>query len=152
VTEINRVLDLRKVRRDRLRVKLPMQAVQYPAGGYWDDEAISEMPASRYNHASIVHNNYAYIIGGSFVGGGITASIIRLDLSNPTGAWDDAGVTNLPVATMYPGAFEYAGYLYVFGGYASPGGWVTKTRRLDLSNPTGAWDDAGVGAALLKGF
>jgi len=139
-TEAARVLALRKVRRDRLNTKLPMTAVQYPAGGYWDDEAISEMPEARQLHAAVVHGNWLYVIGGST--GAVTASVIRLDLSNPTSTWDDAGVTDLPVARRYHTAVIHNNWLYVIGGFTTSR--TASVIRLDLTNPAGAWDDAGV--------
>jgi len=143
LAEATRQFNLRSVRRDRLRTELPMAgaALTYPAGGYWDDEAISELAATRTGCAYIVHNNYLYLFGGT-VGGVVSASVIRLDLSNPTGAWDDAGVTNMPWAARNLSAALNGNYVYISGGYSTAA--HTKVLRLDVQNPTGAWDDAGV--------
>lgn len=56
--EAARILAMRKVRRDRLKVTVSMDALTYPAGGYWDNEAISEMLQGRYGHKPI-HGGYA---------------------------------------------------------------------------------------------
>lgn len=196
-TEAARLLALRKVRRDRLNVQVPMDNTKYPADGFWDSEAISEtalswfglsrdddyvyktggqsfasdkgsvsairlslsnmtepwepmadMPLSRKYHGSAVHNGFLYVVGGAVgsvgapSGGATTASVIRLDLSNPSGSWDDVGVTDLPVALWGPSVTVYGDYLYVFGGSTTYP--LAKSYRLDLSNPTGAWEDAGV--------
>lgn len=161
-TEAARELTLRKVRRDRLRVRIPQQIVQYPAGGYWDDEAISEMSIARSGHGCAVGQNYVYVAGGSIAAPTFyTANVTRLDLSNPAGAWDDAGVTDLPTSLRDMPMVSDGNYLYVIGG-ASFSTLSAKVYRLDLSNPTGAWDDAGItdlpaamsrmGACIYNGF
>ena len=190
--EALRLLNMRKVRRDRLKVKIALKAVSYPDGGSWDDEAISEMPENRYNIYPIVYNNYVFSVGGaagidtwykvrslnlsnptsSWNDTGITdcpsqfsisAVVIygtfiyafglygglnfpksmRFDLTNPTGAWDDAGVTDVPLQYMNTTAVVHGNYVYLLGGYTFAGS-TNKTYRLNLTTPTGAWDDAGV--------
>ena len=110
--------------------------------GSWDDVGVTDLPATRYSHTSVIYGNFLYVIGGT-VGGSASTSVIRLDLTSPTGAWDDAGVTDLPATRSQHSAIVYGTYLYVFGGLVS-GSNSTSVIRLDLSNPTGAWDDAGV--------
>ena len=143
-TEAIRVLNLRKVRRDRIKVRCDLAAIKYPAGGYWDDEAISEMPVGRHLHACVVHNNYLYVVGGGLNSGELTASIIRLDLLNPTSGWDDAGVSDLPLARAGHACVVHNNYLYAIGGYNNSDGFLSSIIRLDLLNPTSSWDDAGV--------
>ena len=145
-TEAARLLALRKVRRDRLNVQVPMESVRYPEGGYWDDESITEMSDSRAYSTACIFNNFVYLVGGyELIGGSIfpTSSVIRLDLNNPTGAWDDAGVTDLPSSRYGHASCVYNGFLYVFGGIVGDLS-TSSVIRLNLNNPTGAWDDAGV--------
>lgn len=143
LAEATRQFNLRSVRRDRLKVTLPLQVdgpLSYPVGGYWDDLAIAEMPATRYNHCSVIYGNYLYVIGG-VIAGAVSQSVMRLDLSNPTGTWDDAGVTNLPYSIAEGVAFIYNGKLYVSGGRLTLGSsYSTETISLDLAAPTGAWN------------
>jgi len=142
LAEATRQFNLRSVRRDRLKVDvmdIPNGPLAFPDGGYWDDEAITEMPAARYGHCSVVYGGYKYVLGG-MIAGSVSASVIRLNLTNPTGAWDDAGVTDLPLALTGAGAGIYGSKLVVFGGQPtlSPGG-SKEVMTLDLTNPSGAW-------------
>ena len=144
LAEATRLFNLKSVRRDRLKINLLYGAngpLVYIKGGYWETEAISELPIDRYNHCSSVYQNYVYVIGG-FISGDSTTSVIRLDLDNPTGAWDDTGVTDLPSKRMNAASVVYNNYLYVIGG--TNGSAMSDVIRLDLSNPTGAWDNVGV--------
>lgn len=145
LAEATRQFNLRSVRRDRLRVTLPVAdgPLVYPIGGYWEDEAISEMPTNRYYHGAVVFGNYLYVLGG-YNGSAVTTSVIRLDLSNPTGAWDDSGVTDLPAARYRFNAAIHGNYVYVVGGVDGSSNVLASVIRLDLSTPNGAWDDAGV--------
>jgi hypothetical protein len=139
-----RVLNLRKVRRDRLRVSVPKSVLAYSTGGYWDNEAITELSSPRYGHESVVYNNFLYVIGGRHQTTGVsTASVVRLDLNNPTGAWDDIGVTDLPEGRESFTAEIHNGFLYVIGGGLAAGS-TASVIRLNLNVPNGAWDDAGV--------
>lgn len=147
LTEATRVRTLRGTRRDRLRVGCQAQAIAYPDGGYWDDEAISDMLAPRSRHAAVVHNNWLYVIGGQIEGYN-SASVIRLDLSNPTGAWDDAGVTDFPAARAYLGVVLYSNSIYVLGGYtinAEANTWRLRTN----DNPTDLAQRISIGRTML---
>ena len=141
--EADRLQVLFGTRRDYLKIAVPRSQLMYAAGGYWDDEAISEMSISRKGHAAVVHNNFLYVIGGLSGTSSYTASVIRLDLTNPTGAWDDS-VTDLPSVRAMHTAVVHNNYLYVIGGLTTGTVLLPSVIRLDLSNPTGAWDDAGV--------
>ena len=136
-TEATRVLNLRKTRRDRLTVKVQQQSIAYPIGGAWDNEAISEMPQARYFHSSVVYNNWLYVIGG-IINGVASASVIRIDLSNPTSDWDDVGVADLPYALSESSAVIYNNKIYLVGGKAGASVYGS-TMTLDLANPTAAW-------------
>lgn len=137
-TEAARVLALRKVRRDRLQVKVAAKAIQYPDGGYWDDEAISELLATRYNHTSVVYNNWLYIIGGIVNGSNTSTSVVRLNLNSPTSSWDDSGVSDLPFSVYESSAVVYNGKIYLVAGRSSIG-FLISIMSLDLSNPAGGW-------------
>jgi len=112
--------------------------------GVWDDAGVTDMPREANLHASCIYNDHLYVFGGFTSGGSApTASVIRLDLSNPTGAWDDAGVTDLPATRTMHNADVYENYVYISGGKTGVTA-LNSVIRLDLSNPTGVWDDAGV--------
>jgi N-acetylneuraminic acid mutarotase len=143
-TEAARILAMRSVRRDRLNVQLPISALQYPGGGYWDNEAISQLSFGRYGHAAVVCGNWLYVIGGRTIGNANTAAVMRLDLMNPTSAWDDLGVTDLPAPRAFHTAAFFGTFLYVIGGVLANSIPTASVIRLDLTNPTGAWDDAGI--------
>jgi hypothetical protein len=101
------------------------------------------LPYDRESFKAEIFGSFLYVIGGtSGPSLNATGSVIRLDLSNPTGAWDDAGVTDLPYAVCDHTANIYESFVYVAGGAASD--VYSSVIRLDLSNPTSAWDDAGV--------
>ena len=114
--------------------------------GTWDDAGVTDLPcASLANFASVVYDHYLYVIGG-LIEGVTSDKVIRLDLDNPTGAWDDAGVTDLPAQLYGHTATVYQNYVYVTGGLlgSGAGSITTQTLRLDLDNPSGAWDNSGV--------
>jgi len=110
--------------------------------GAWDDAGVTDLPAGRSSHMAVLYNNYVYVVGG-VIAGIISPSVIRVDLNNPAGAWDDAGVTDLPAGRYDFAAVVSQGYLYVIGGN-TPSGITASVMRLDLNNPSGAWDDVGV--------
>ncbi len=110
--------------------------------GAWDDAGVTDLPAPRTQHACLIHDHYLYVVGGK-VSGVISSSVIRLDLSNPAGAWDDAGVTDLPAARRQFASAIYGNYLYIAGGQDSANQSVNTMISLDLSNPTGAWENNG---------
>lgn len=239
LAEADRILALRSVRHDRLRVTISAGALSYPAAGYWDNESITELPVA-YAYSTVIYGGYIYAVFGSnntslihrlplnniggpwepigavtslgiaFVGlvvngswlyaiaglgtglcyrydltsttatwdatvtdlsgvqagagtvlsyGGyiyifgagatvfttsVSAVTGRLNLSAPTGAWDYAGVTDLPAARNNSTASLYGTYAYVVGGYLSGSTRTASVIRLNLSSPAGAWDDAGV--------
>ncbi len=121
-----------------------MLNLYYPTGS-WSTTATTDMPATRSSHAVALSGTYAYVISG-FADAAMTASVIRLNLSAPTGSWDDAGVTDLPAFRMNHKAVTYGGYIYVIGGNIYSGGYIATASviRLNTAAPTGAWDDAGV--------
>jgi hypothetical protein len=140
--EAQRLLPLYGVRRDRLKITLPSQALRYPWGGFWDNETITEVPFYLYQLSSAVHNNYLYLTGGWDLTTE-SAQVTRLNLYYPTQGWDSAGVTDLPTTRFGHISAVHNNYLYVIGGYIN-GVRIASVIRLDLNNPTGAWDDAGV--------
>lgn len=140
--EADRLMGIYGVKNDIFEWQGPLDALKYPLGGWWDDGAVADMSAARYTHSVAVHNNWLYVIGGLLATNSPTASVTRLDLNNPTGAWDNVGVTGLPQARSSHASVVYNNYLYVIGGYTT--GAIVSVIRLDLSNPTGAWDDIGV--------
>ncbi|MBI5483860.1 MAG: hypothetical protein HY888_05300 [Deltaproteobacteria bacterium] len=192
-TEADRILAMRSVRRDRIRVNIYNDALRYSNGGYWDNEAVSEQPATfpyssmvadsdylytaytgntgspyyqqtsllrlpvaspnvawepcgAYTSSSvlgsglIIDSGYIYSIGGQIAG----TSAKRMNMSS--GVWDDAGVTDLPTAHVGTGVtVKYGGYIYVFGnGNTTLVTYSSKVQRLNVASPGGAWDDAGV--------
>jgi hypothetical protein len=64
--------------------------------------------------ASVVKDKYLYIIGGSnsFRSG----KVYRLDLTSPSGAWDDAGVADLPYPSDQMPAVLYNNSIFMLGG------------------------------------
>ena len=135
--EAARQLAMRSVRRDRLKVSVPADSIKYPAEGYWDDEAITEVPKKLYASSSAYDGTCLYILGG-IVSGSFSKSVYRLNLDVPTGAWET--LPDLP-SGLWQGQFSvvYGGYLYVFLSQQ----FARNTYRLNLSNPI-AWDSAGV--------
>ena len=75
-----------------------------------------------------------YVVGG-ITDAGATASVIRLDLSNPTGAWDDAGVTDLPYLLSSGESAVYGDSIYVVGGYQNIYGTPNTLRFRFENNP-----------------
>jgi N-acetylneuraminic acid mutarotase len=87
------------------------------------------MPMGLSRVFAIVYGNYVYVVGG--------LKVFRLDLTNPTGAWDDAGVSDLPESVTEPALAIVGSKLYVLGGNAAT---TYKTVYvLDLANPAGEW-------------
>lgn len=129
-TEAARLLELRKVRRDRLNIAVSMGVTSpYPVKK-WDSQPIPDLVTSRYGHTSEIYGNYLYLIGGAN-----SSSVIRLNTVDPTSAWEDSAVTDLPEARYYHSSCIYNGYLYVVGGYI-----LNYVKRLNLANPSGAWE------------
>ena len=144
-TEADRLQDLFGTRRDYLKATVPRTQLLYDLAGYWDNESIADLPARVTNAGVVVYNGYLYVIGGLLAGDVKTNKVQRLDLSNPTGVWDDAGVTDLPDVRHSHAAVLHNNYVYVLGGIGDKVPNIgTSCIRLDLDNPTGAWDDASV--------
>ncbi len=141
--EADRLMPMYSTRRDLMAVTCSVDAIQYPEGGWWDDGAISQLPASRTHHTVVIHNNYLYVIGGMADDGSLYSSVVRLDLTNPTASWDDVGVTDLPSPRFRHAAVVHGNFLYVIGG-STVAGPTNSVIRLDLTNPAGNWDDIGV--------
>lgn len=146
--EANRLLAMRGTRRDLLAVTCKPTELRYDDAGFWDDEAVTDMAYPRYDHTASVYDHYLYVVGGYLSGGGgITTSVIRLNLDNPTSAWstdaDNSVVHQLPIGILNHASAVHDHYLYVSGGYTAAGRTASVV-RLDLNNPTSAWDDAGV--------
>jgi hypothetical protein len=136
ITEGTRSLNLRKVRRDRLKIDLDNEAIRYADGGYWDDEAISEMPYSLYNMGFTTDGTTMYVAGGVLPGSGLAPYVHSFDLSNPTTSY--TALPNLPQGMNNPHLFVYNGFLYALGALN-----IMPLYRLDLSNPV-AWSTTGL--------
>jgi hypothetical protein len=153
-SEAGRSLALRSVRRDRMKGKVPSSALQYPAGGFWDDEAITETQIGVFGAASVVYNGYMYMIGGyNTAGNGVIANVQRLNLNDPTGLWDDSP-TDYPTSIQDTIAVMNGSKLYIIGGRNGPGTGPTRNvRYLDLANPSGAWvNDTDFPTPILGGI
>lgn len=129
--EAARTLALRSVRRDRLVIELPTGSIQYPPGGYWDDEAITDMPittafAPAIQSASVV-----------FVGNG-WGRFITLDLNMPTVAWGNFGqqAASSTIAGAFSACVVFGTYIYSFGGGIIP---ANTAGRVDVTG-NGTWD------------
>lgn len=138
LAEATRQFNLRSVNRDRLRVTIPMFRLSYSEGGYWDNEAITEMPGYYYNMGAAVVDNKLFIAGGVSKNPTLTISrkAYSLNLDNPTEAY--GVLPDIPITKHSYPLLNYDGFIYIYGGlgYSFP-------YRLDLSNPI-AWDETGL--------
>lgn len=135
---------LRSVRRDRLRVTLSLSEggpLSYPSGGYWDDEAITEMPTARYAFSPIVVGNWLYAIGGISTYSALKTNS-RFNLDSLNSQWETGFLPDLPDARYNHVALEYNGWLYLVGGVIATVP-TASVIRINLSNPV-AWDTTGV--------
>lgn len=107
--------------------------------GAWDYAGVTDLPAARNNATASLYGTYAYVAGGYLSGSARTASVIRLDLNSPAGAWDDDGVTDLPEARAGHTEQVIDNYLYIIGGTLASGA-PPPIIRLNLDAPTGAWE------------
>lgn len=98
--------------------------------GPWEVNGLPPLSFNRAYHATVIYENYLYVIGGKFSKTTLTGSVVRIDLSNPI-AWDDDGVTNLPITAGPCSAIMVGSVVYVSAG--------NKIIYLDLATPTGAW-------------
>lgn len=109
------------------------------ASSVWQAGGITNVPGAiektdSIDNAVVVWGNWAILINR-------LGKAYRLDMTNPTGAWDDAGITDPPGGSLYyTQAVVHGNYLYIALS-ATP---FAPTYRLNLTNMTGAWDDAGV--------
>lgn len=111
------------------------------ASAVWQTGQITSLPSASHDggyetNSIIVWGNWAILICSE-------GKAWRLDLTNPTGAWDDAGITDPPGGFISPLASVavVGNYLYGVVNSMAPTG---ATFRLNLNSMTGAWDDAGV--------
>jgi N-acetylneuraminic acid mutarotase len=86
--------------------------------------------------AVVVWGNYAYMVGGFDETYNASASVIRLDLSNPLATWDTTP-TDLTTPMYGHCAVVYGNTLFIFGGVTT-----NKTHALNLL--TNTWSDAAI--------
>lgn len=140
--EAERQFLLRSVRRDRLKitVSLDEDAIKFPDEGFWDAEAVTQIPFNLNNQGITEAAGFVYVTGG---GAALNRYdyVFRLDLNNPTNDW-----TNLPAfpITRYSHSIvEHNGFLYVAGGIVTNTPEPTPTLiRFNLSNLSGTWEEA----------
>lgn len=128
--EADRLLELRKVRRDRLSVRIPMDAITAPNNGFWDSESIVELPSQLSRYAVASDDEYIYVLGGYPA----TNKVMRLNITAPASSWDDDGISDMPEARYDFDACVAGGYLYIIAGQG-----ITTVKRLNLLDPTGSW-------------
>ncbi|MBC7963800.1 MAG: hypothetical protein H7Y05_12750 [Steroidobacteraceae bacterium] len=131
-------LALRKVRRDRLKVTLKSQRVVYPAGGFWDNEAVAELPYAVSEYGVANYGSTIYLLGGK-IGSIATATSLSLDTSAVKNSWIQT-LPNLPVAVRMPSSCVVGSFLYAFGGKDSAGAFIDDyAYKINLNDIAAGW-------------
>jgi hypothetical protein len=109
--------------------------------GVW--KVISNSCPLRYLHASVLYNNYIYLIGG-YISEQLTSTIVRGEI-DPNGNIESWSVlsNSLPKARESSTAVAYNGYLYVLGGVDSTGSSLKGIERalINSNGKLGPWQN-----------
>lgn len=151
VVEAARQLSMRSVRRDLLRVPVSLDEIVPFQSGFWDLEAGASLPYPLHSPGSIVDSGKFYVIGG--VGSGSTplGSTLVLDLAASGAAWSVSRIPDMASARYRMGVAVVDVFLYVLGGYLSPGNWSRQVLRTTPSSTNPVWATAGTWDLPLGG-
>jgi N-acetylneuraminic acid mutarotase len=106
--------------------------------GTWN--ATSSFTQARMGHTAVAHNGYLYIVGGHYTTtyfNDVQYALLNSDGS--VGTW--SATTSLAVSRSDHTSMVYNGYLYVMGGWTSPGGTSNAVLYAQLNNngTVGTW-------------
>jgi N-acetylneuraminic acid mutarotase len=98
-----------------------------------------------YGHASVVYNNYIYMIGG--FGGGAYRNEIRyapINADGTIGTWTTAA-NSMSLVRFNAAAAVYGGYLYVSGGQQAAGVFANSVEyaKINADGSIGTWTTSG---------
>ncbi|MBI5526181.1 MAG: hypothetical protein HY897_07585 [Deltaproteobacteria bacterium] len=102
--------------------------------GVWSET--TKMLDKRYDHASVVYNDYLYVLGGFNYGGKLRAvDFAKIKPDGTLGAWTSTVI--LPTATRGHSAAAYEGFVYVVGGAGTEG--VVLYAKINGDGTIGNW-------------
>lgn len=137
--EAMRILTMRKVRRDRLRVKLPLDELVPQSPGFWDVEVGTSLTYGIQAPCALVVNGRFYVAGGT--GPAAATSIVAvLDLTVTGAPWDYTALPPMPVGRWQGGMAADGDYLYVFGGYSGAWDLEPSVIRINLAVAGSVWE------------
>lgn len=137
--EAQRLLAMRKSRRDRLRVKLPLDELKPVQPGFWDIESGSDLPYPLHSPGALVDGGLLYLLGG--MGAAYPSKkVMALDLARPGASWVLDPIPPMISPGYRMGVVRSGDYLYVLGGYLSAGVWSWAVSRINLAAPA-AWQN-----------
>ena len=104
--------------------------------GAWTASA-QPLPVARYGHASVIVDDYIYVIGGT-VSGAASNTILysQISATGANGAWTTAATTGIAATDI--AAASYNGYIYVTGGGAS-GSTAVYYSQIGTNGAPGTW-------------
>lgn len=122
------------------------------AVGTWTNDSGGDFTTARSLHASVAHNGYLYVLGGTSDGSTALNTIYYAPIDSSAcvsagagciGTWASAGT--LHTATAGAGVAIYNGYMYIIGGSDGTNAIATTQRAAINANGTlGTWTTTGM--------
>jgi hypothetical protein len=141
-TEAARLLSLRKVRRDRLNVKVPMHAIKFPPDGIWDTEYVTEVAGTQF---IFVYDHYAYFVKTLYSWNYKDSGLYRIDLGKPNSPPEYVSgfaINGSPACHCLIGNIHYV----IYGYTAGPPSYISSTMmwHLDMNNASAGYQYGGM--------